>query len=353
MTTDLAACEAVVRAKLQPPVERIETHAAVILLGGDEAYKLKKRVAYSFLDFRTLASRERALRNELKLNRRTAPDLYLGVLPISLDAGRLELDGEGEPVDWVLAMRRFPQSARLDHVAEREGLSDRRSRRWDRDRPVPQDPSRFATGWGRGAPGNRGGQRGGSASFGSGHFRRGIGRASSFACDRHAKPSSRSWSKGVRKASSAFVMATCISKTRLVDGGPILFDAIEFNDAFAEIDTIYDIAFLVMDLLERRQAEAAWRLLMPMSRPRSTMMASRSCHSFSRRAPPFARRSRDLPGIVRPRTPISLSPCVRSIPPVRGWSPWAVCREPEKRHSPVRSLPASVRIRARCCCVRT
>ena len=53
MTADFAACEAAVRERMEAPVERIETHAAVILLGGDAAFKLKKRVVFSFLDFRT------------------------------------------------------------------------------------------------------------------------------------------------------------------------------------------------------------------------------------------------------------------------------------------------------------
>ena len=68
---------------LGAPTERIDTHAAIVLLAGDRALKLKRPVRYSFLDFTTLAAREAALRHELELNRRTAPQLYLRVLPVT------------------------------------------------------------------------------------------------------------------------------------------------------------------------------------------------------------------------------------------------------------------------------
>jgi hypothetical protein len=103
---------------LAPPVERVDTHAAVILLSGDRAFKLKKPVAFSFLDFTTLDSRRAALEAELRLNLRTAPMLYEGVVPVCETAsGALALDGAGEPVEWLLVMRRFPERCRLDHVA--------------------------------------------------------------------------------------------------------------------------------------------------------------------------------------------------------------------------------------------
>src|SRR6478752_7965606 len=66
-------------------VERIDTHASIVFLAGARAYKLKRAVKYPFLDFSTLGLRRRALLNELRLNRRTAPHLYLEVLTITLD----------------------------------------------------------------------------------------------------------------------------------------------------------------------------------------------------------------------------------------------------------------------------
>jgi len=100
-------------------VERISTHASVVFLAGARAYKLKRAVKYPFLDFSTLALRHRALLNELRLNRRTAPHLYLEVLPITLDkGGKFHIAGQGEIVEWVLVMRRFDQSKLLDRMAE-------------------------------------------------------------------------------------------------------------------------------------------------------------------------------------------------------------------------------------------
>src|SRR5262245_23742186 len=81
-------------------VDTITTHASVIFLAGERAYKLKRAVKYSYLDYSTAELRRRACEAELALNRRTAPELYLSVVPILRTAdGRLTSDGEGAPVD--------------------------------------------------------------------------------------------------------------------------------------------------------------------------------------------------------------------------------------------------------------
>ncbi|HAN54616.1 MAG TPA: hypothetical protein DCQ75_17490, partial [Pseudomonas sp.] len=99
-------------------VERIETHGSLIFLCGERVYKLKREIAYASLDFLTLEKRERACHAELRLNRRTAPGLYLGVSAITRDrAGVLAFDADGEVQDWVVVMRRFPQSALFDRMA--------------------------------------------------------------------------------------------------------------------------------------------------------------------------------------------------------------------------------------------
>ena len=116
--------------------ERIDTHAAIVLLAGDRAFKLKRPVRYSFLDFTTLERREAALRHELELNRRTAPELYLRVLPVTAGPDGLALNGAGPPVEWLLEMRRFPTEARLDRVLAQGGLADAA------DRPSGGDSSR-------------------------------------------------------------------------------------------------------------------------------------------------------------------------------------------------------------------
>lgn len=104
---------------------RIDTHAAMVFLAGDRAWKLKRAVWFPFLDFSTEAKRRSACEAELRLNRRTAPDLYLDCLPLTRDsAGRLAVDGAGETVDWVVLMRRFEQEALFSVMAEAGTLTE-------------------------------------------------------------------------------------------------------------------------------------------------------------------------------------------------------------------------------------
>ena len=115
------------------PVEIIETHASMVFLAGTRAYKLKRAVKYPYLDFSTLARRRSACTAELTLNRRTAPQLYLEVRAISrLTDGRLvwgrpqgdrSSDLRGDPIDFVVVMRRFDQSDLLEKMADAGGLS--------------------------------------------------------------------------------------------------------------------------------------------------------------------------------------------------------------------------------------
>ena len=96
-------------------VEVIETHMAHVFLVGADAYKLKKPAHYPYLDFRSPASRRRACDAEVRLNRRLAPDVYLGVVALMRDdTGRLSVGGDGEPVDWLVHMRRLPSERFLD-----------------------------------------------------------------------------------------------------------------------------------------------------------------------------------------------------------------------------------------------
>ena len=96
-------------------IERIETHMSWIFLAGPHAYKLKKAVHYPFLDFSSVTARRRDCLEELRLNRRLAPTVYLGVVPLTREAdGTLMVDGQGEPVDWLVRMRRLPAPRMLD-----------------------------------------------------------------------------------------------------------------------------------------------------------------------------------------------------------------------------------------------
>lgn len=98
-------------------VEAVETHMSWVFLTDRLAHKLKKPVRYDFLDFRSLEARRRSCRDEVRLNRRLAPKVYIAAVPLVIDArGGLQLDGEGETIDWLVRMRRLPSARMLDHA---------------------------------------------------------------------------------------------------------------------------------------------------------------------------------------------------------------------------------------------
>ena len=97
-------------------VVHVQTHISHVFLAGAFVYKLKKAVTFPFLDFGTAAARERYCREEVRLNRRLAAPVYLDVLPITDDGGRLRLNGDGSPIDWVVRMRRLPAERGLAHL---------------------------------------------------------------------------------------------------------------------------------------------------------------------------------------------------------------------------------------------
>lgn len=103
-------------------VDLIETHISFVLLAGGLAYKLKKALDLGFLDFRTAAQRHFFCREELRLNRRYAPGLYLEVLPVGGSVAQPVLGGEGPAIDWVLQMRAFAQDGLWDRLAARGAL---------------------------------------------------------------------------------------------------------------------------------------------------------------------------------------------------------------------------------------
>lgn len=106
-------------------VEAVETHMSWVFLTDRHAYKLKKPVRHAFLDFSTLAARKAHCEEELRLNRRLAPEVYLDVVALNADAaGRLAVGGSGEPVEWLVKMRRLPRERMLDVVLARGEVRD-------------------------------------------------------------------------------------------------------------------------------------------------------------------------------------------------------------------------------------
>jgi aminoglycoside phosphotransferase family enzyme len=98
-------------------VEALETHMSWVFLLDDYVYKLKKPVQHELLDFRSLASRRHFCLEEVRLNLRLAPHVYLGVVPLTMDRRRhLALAGSGAVVDWLVRMRRLPAAGMLDYA---------------------------------------------------------------------------------------------------------------------------------------------------------------------------------------------------------------------------------------------
>lgn len=111
-------------------VTRIDTHMAWVFLAGHRALKLKRPVRTPFLDFSTIGRRRRDCIEEVRLNRRLAPSVYLGVLPlVRRSEGGLGLGGDGEPVDWLVEMRRLDAALFLDRLIAEAAVSQERLHR--------------------------------------------------------------------------------------------------------------------------------------------------------------------------------------------------------------------------------
>jgi hypothetical protein len=237
-------------------VERLETHSSIVFLAGERALKLKRAVRYDYLDFSTVERRKALCEEEVRLNRRTAPSLYRQALPITREPdGSLALAGRGDPVDWVVDMRRFPQDQLLDRMADRGALPLALMR------PLAVAIARLHEGAERvDAHGGRSGMTavidGNAAGFGM----QGAGILDPALCARVTGAAREALDERAvlldRRRSAGFVRRCHgdlhLRNIVLLDGVPTLFDGIEFNDDLACIDVLYDIAFLVMDLWRRR-----------------------------------------------------------------------------------------------------
>lgn len=121
-----ATIRAALEAALRTDVELRATSMAWVFLTADLVYKMKRPVHRRFFDFRSLEARHHACDEELRLNRRLAPDVYLGLSRLTRTAaGGLTLDGTGETVDWFVRMRRLPEARFLDHALGLGTATDR------------------------------------------------------------------------------------------------------------------------------------------------------------------------------------------------------------------------------------
>lgn len=244
----------------------IETHISAVFVGADTAWKLKKAVRLSFLDFTTLEARHRFLLREIAVNRPAAPELYRDVVPVvRRQDGTLALGAADEPgprvVDWVLRMAPVPAEDFLDAVAARgaltpallDAVADTVASYHQALPPVPgiDAPAALA------------------------HVAHGNAQAAREAA--LPAPRVRAWCTSITarigqlapwladRAGQGFVRRAHgdlhLGNLCLWHGRPVPFDAIEFDEAMATIDLGYDLAFLLMDLDHRVARPAANRVL--------------------------------------------------------------------------------------------
>lgn len=241
-------------------IGHIETHASHVFLAAARAYKLKKRVKFTFLDFTALDRRKAACENEIALNRRTAPEIYLRIVPVRRAGGGFRLGGEeGGIADWLVEMRRFGDDGLLAKKADRGELS----------LSMVEELARGIAAFHRKAEVRR--DFGGAANFlkiveGSAEDMKPVlGKV--LDAERAASVTARS--RELIEAQRALLdrrreegeVRHCHGDLHLgnvteIDGHPVIFDCIEFSDHIARIDVFYDLAFLLMDLAFRAAGDA-------------------------------------------------------------------------------------------------
>ena len=234
-------------------VTRFDTHAASVFLAGDRAYKVKRAVRFPFLDYSTLEKRKAACTAELKVNRRFAPELYHRVVPISRDGGALRLDGAGEPVEWAVEMTRFDEAQTLDHVAGRGGLAGRLPEKLARmvaamhRKAEPVDPAPWLAALDDYIKQNTEGFRRHKTIFPHEQIDE-LDRSSRAALGRLRPLLIERGRLGLIRQGHGDLH---LGNIALVDDEPVAFDAIEFDPVIASGDVLYDLAFMLMDLVER------------------------------------------------------------------------------------------------------
>jgi uncharacterized protein len=245
-------------ARAEPDIRRVDTHASIVFLGKDRVFKVKRAVRLPFLDYSTIEKRKHACDEELKINTLFAPQLYRRVVAITQGEAGLAIGGKGRPVEWAVEMVRFDETLGLDHVAAGAkvqpalavALADTIRRAHDQSAPAQGRP------WLDSIAGliDRN-----TAKF------RAVDGLPGDAVDRldalsHAALGAqgplleaRTAAGWVRRCHGDLHLGNIV----LIDGKPVMFDAIEFDPVIATTDILYDLAFPLMDLIHFDQAAAA------------------------------------------------------------------------------------------------
>ncbi len=244
----------------QDKVQRIDTHCSIVFLIGDRAYKLKRAIRYASLDYTTLGLRRAACEAELRLNRRTAPGLYICVQAITRnERGNVAFDGSGTTLDYVVVMRRLVQSDLFDKMADAGRLTPSLMRSLGEAVASLHLAAEVTPGFGGSAAIRRviadnEGELAKVAVEIDGAAVGALGRKARAAVDAMAGLLERRRAEGkVRRGHGDLRLANiCLFENR-----PTPFDCIEFSDEIGCIDVLYDLAFLLMDLQLRGRADLA------------------------------------------------------------------------------------------------
>ncbi len=245
-------------------VQQIDTHLSHVFLVGARVYKIKRAVRYDFVDFSTLALRKQACEKEVSVNRRTAPDMYLGVTPISRDKDGLRWDGGGEIVEWAVEMARFDAGDQFDELLARGKL----------ERPAIASLADKIASFHLGAmpkttmpPGEEFSDLLDQISTSlheheiGAKRERDVARWTTLAFAEHKK---HAWLLEARRRHGW--VRHChgdlhLANICLFNGKATPFDAIEFNENLSTVDVLYDLAFVLMDLVNHGKTEYANLLL--------------------------------------------------------------------------------------------
>ncbi|MFV8817761.1 AAA family ATPase [Haliea sp. E17] len=247
-----------------------ETHISWIILCGPFAYKLKKPVNFGFLDFSTLAQRKHFCDEELRLNRRFSPELYLAVVPVTGTPGEPVMNRSGAAIDYAVKMHRFDEGQLLDNVAARGELDSALVR------SIGREMARLHTELPRCSPDPDGREPGTPAALQAAMLQN-FQQVRAYPlqpAERQQLSAVENWS-GARLDALLPAMHRRIREGWVIDGhgdshlgnmviveGRLrLFDCIEFNAAFRIVDSIAEIALLDMDLNARGHPAESHRLL--------------------------------------------------------------------------------------------
>jgi aminoglycoside phosphotransferase family enzyme/predicted kinase len=244
----------------------IETHISWIILTGDYAYKIKKPVDYGFLDFSTLEKRRFYCAEELRLNRRFAPEIYLELVEIRGSETAPRLHGSGEVIEYAIKMLEFPQQCLLSAHAANHDLND------DLINAIATTIAAMHAASDRADPASDFGAATVAAKWSEEnmvHIAQAIGTEflpnSYFQLTRWYQENNSLLTSIDARKQDGFVRECHgdlhLGNMALINDRVTLFDCIEFNPQLRWIDTISEVAFVAMDLQARGYAEYCWRFI--------------------------------------------------------------------------------------------